>query len=56
MERRLFLRLLNQEMTRRISACVFAIANQAKKLLSIPGTAKAIKQFSYWYGGRKQQR
>jgi hypothetical protein len=49
-----WLRLLQREMQQRISACVIAIANRAKKLLSVPGTGGAIRKFSYWYGGIKR--
>jgi hypothetical protein len=50
----IFLKLLNDEMKRRIYACVIAIANRAKKLLSVPGTGGAIRPHSYWYGGGKR--
>lgn len=49
-----FVKILNAELKRRVSACVIAIANRAKKLLSVPGTGGAIKSFSYWYGGGKR--
>lgn len=35
-----FKRILNEEIKRRVSACVIAIANRAKKLLSVPGTGQ----------------
>jgi hypothetical protein len=50
----IFLRALNAELKRRVSACVIAIANRAKKLLSVPGTGGAIRPHSYWYGGEKK--
>jgi hypothetical protein len=35
-----FLQILNAELKRRVSACVIAVANRAKKLLSVPGTGQ----------------
>jgi hypothetical protein len=41
---RQFMALLNAELKRRVSACVIAIANRAKKLLSVPGTGQRIRK------------
>jgi hypothetical protein len=35
-----FLKILNAELNRRVSACVIAVANRAKQLLSVPGTGQ----------------
>jgi hypothetical protein len=38
-----FKRILNAELRARVNACVIAIANRAKKLLSVPGTGQRIR-------------
>jgi hypothetical protein len=45
---------IREELTRRLHRCAILVHNRAKKLLSLPGTTKAIRSFSYWYGGRKR--
>jgi hypothetical protein len=40
---RQFMAILNAELKKRVYACVIAVANRAKKLLSVPGTGQRIR-------------
>jgi hypothetical protein len=44
-----FLTILNIQLAKRVRACVIAIANRAKLLLSVPGTGFAIRKIGIKY-------
>lgn len=45
--------LIRQAVARNLAAAAIVVKTKAKILLSLPGTAQAIRAMSYRYGGRK---